>query len=315
MKIPKIWLIAAVAALAVFAGALMWKRTPAGPAWIEIRPHVAEFVKKVSATGSVTPESRIVVTAPINGRIDRILADDGRIVKKGEVLAWMSSQDRAALMDAMQTSRRGRGSELSQMYKPTPIVAPEGGQIISRSVVRGQNVGVESVLFEISDRLIFLAKVDETDLGKIALDQPARIWIDAFPGQVVEAKTHHIVHQSSLNNNITTYDVYVEPTGPVTGNLRSGMSISVDFILIRKDDALLVPAFLAEGRQNVRIPLTVRGSSGEAESRDVQIGAGNGEFVEVLEGLKTNDVVLYREATTDGPRGEGAMGLFGRKRK
>lgn len=279
----------------------------------EIKPTIGDFVVKISATGTVTPENRIVVTSPTNGRIEKILVDDGQVVKRKQILAWMSSQDRAALMDAAQTSNEAR--ELIQMYKPTPIVAPEGGQIISKQIVRGQNVGTETVLFEISDRLIFVAKVDETDLGKIALDQPAQIRIDAFPNDIIEAKTHHIVHQSSLNNNITTYDVFVEPTAKTPANLRSGMSITVDFILSKKEQATLVPSYVTGGKQNARVILKVRDADGKATPREVQVGASNGESAEIISGLKETDVILYQLENVSKSSKSGMSFLGGRPKK
>jgi multidrug efflux pump subunit AcrA (membrane-fusion protein) len=228
----------------------------------------------------------------------------------------MSSQDRAALLDALETSGEKDSSELSRMYKATPIVAPEGGQVISKTVVKGQNVGVETTLFQISDRLVFVAKVDETDIGKVAVDQPVQIRVDAFPDQIIEARTHHIVHQSSLNNNITTYDVYIETLDKkMPANFRSGMSIAADFILTKKDQALILPSYLADGVQNGTITLLVKNEQGEASPREVQVGLSNGENVEILSGLKADEVVLYHNIEVGQKAESGPLNLFAKKKK
>jgi len=54
-----------------------------------------------------TPENRIEIKPPIQGRIDQLLVDEGDTVKTGQTLAWMSSSDRAAVLDAA----RARGAE------------------------------------------------------------------------------------------------------------------------------------------------------------------------------------------------------------
>jgi macrolide-specific efflux system membrane fusion protein len=316
MKTTYKWLIAAGVAVLCVAGFTLQRETKKPIVWNEVRVKSGEFKKKISATGSVTPLNLIVVTAPINGRIDKIMVEDGTVVRKKQVLAWMSSQDRAALLDALETSGDKENQELSRMYKATPIVAPEGGQVISKTVVKGQNVGVETTLFQISDRLVFVAKVDETDIGKVAVDQPVQVRVDAFPDQVIEGRTHHIVHQSSLNNNITTYDVYIETVAKAMPiNFRSGMSMTADFILTKKDDATIIPSFLADGVQNGKLTLQVKNSAGDPAPREVQVGLSNGENVEVVAGLKPDDVVMYHDFDAGaGPAG-GPLSLFGKKKK
>ncbi|MBI4309828.1 MAG: biotin/lipoyl-binding protein, partial [Candidatus Omnitrophica bacterium] len=54
----------------------------------------------VSATGNIQPQNRLAVKPPIGGRIEKILVEEGRQVKIGDLLAVMSSTERAALLDA-----------------------------------------------------------------------------------------------------------------------------------------------------------------------------------------------------------------------
>src|SRR3954471_4307740 len=54
----------------------------------------------VTATGIVQPENRVEIKPPISGRVESVLANEGDRVPKGKILAWMSSTERAALLDA-----------------------------------------------------------------------------------------------------------------------------------------------------------------------------------------------------------------------
>ena len=81
-------------------------------------------------SATVQPEHRLTVTPPIPGRIDTINVSNGAAVKQGQVLAWISSTDRAALMDA---ARAAGGKEVAfweDIYKPAPLIAPLDGHII-----------------------------------------------------------------------------------------------------------------------------------------------------------------------------------------
>src|SRR3989338_10376289 len=61
-----------------------------------------------TATGEVTPQNRVEVKPPIAGRIEQMLVREGDAITQGQILAWMSSSDRAALLDAA----RAQGPEV-----------------------------------------------------------------------------------------------------------------------------------------------------------------------------------------------------------
>ncbi|NDG86305.1 MAG: biotin/lipoyl-binding protein, partial [Proteobacteria bacterium] len=58
------------------------------------------FVESIVATGTVSPENRLVIKSPVAGRIEKILVKEGQKVWKGQVLAWISTTERAALLDS-----------------------------------------------------------------------------------------------------------------------------------------------------------------------------------------------------------------------
>jgi macrolide-specific efflux system membrane fusion protein len=46
------------------------------------------------------PQNRLEIKPPIAGRAEEVLVNEGELVKAGQIIAWMSSTDRAALLDA-----------------------------------------------------------------------------------------------------------------------------------------------------------------------------------------------------------------------
>ena len=61
----------------------------------------------IEATGSVAPLNRVEIKPPMSGRMAQLLVNEGDAVKEGQILAWMSSSDRAAILDAA----RAKGME------------------------------------------------------------------------------------------------------------------------------------------------------------------------------------------------------------
>lgn len=195
----------------------------------------------VDATGTVKPYNRLEIKAPIAGRIDEVLVQEGDQVKQGQVLAQMSSTERAVLLDAA----RSQGSEVvkrwEQAYKPAPLLAPLDGTIIVRSVEPGQTVTTTDPVVVLSDRLIVEALVDETDLAMIKLGQLVKITLDAYRNELIPGKVDHISFESTLENNVNVYAIDVAPQ-EVPASFRSGMTANITFIVNDRKNVLLVPS-------------------------------------------------------------------------
>ena len=91
----------------------------------------------VTATGMVKPYNRVEIKAPIPGRIEEVLVQEGEEVKQGQVLARMSSVERAALLDAARAQGEAAVKRWQEAYKVAPLLAPLDGMIIVRSVEPG----------------------------------------------------------------------------------------------------------------------------------------------------------------------------------
>ena len=103
----------------------------------------------VEATGEVAPLNRVEIKPPLQGRIESLLADEGDKVKQGEILAWMSSSDRAAIIDAARAKGPQEVKKWEDTYKPTPILAPLSGVVILRNIVVGQTGKLCSLVYEL----------------------------------------------------------------------------------------------------------------------------------------------------------------------
>jgi macrolide-specific efflux system membrane fusion protein len=258
----------------------------------------------VQATGSVQPENRLVVKPQIAGRVDEILIEEGKTVKAGQILAWMSSNDRAALLDMAKSQTPEEQKHWEEIYKPSPIIAPLGGVVISKQVERGQTVATSDVVFVISDRLIVLAQVDETDLAKISLGQAVEIRVDAYGENSVAGKVIRVAYESKLVNNVTIYEIRILPT-VVPDYMRSGMTTSVKFVQSRKTGVVVAPvSFLKfdsdkatdkspNNTCTVLVKSLVEGAA--PEERAIVIGATNGKFYEIISGLDEGAIILQTE--------------------
>lgn len=296
MKIQKLfWIVIVIAATA--AGGVYWKLTSGEKEALTqqygtVKVERGNIEVTVQSTAEVRPQNRLEIKPPIAGRVEEVLVSEGDSVKAGQIIAWMSSTDRAALLDAA----RARGQEAldhwKEIYKATPLVAPLDGTIIARDVEPGQTVTAADTLLVMSDVLIVEAQVDETDLAQVYLGQNVVVALDAYPEQEFAAAVSRISYEAETIQNVTIYKVEVLPTN-MPGFVRSGMTASVTFIAQTATNVLVLPAETVhdENGRKVVWERDPRNPSGKI-SREITVGSTDGKNCEATGGVSEGDLVL-----------------------
>ncbi len=258
---------------------------------------------KVLSTGTIEPYTRVEVSSSVSGRIDRVEVDEGDIVREGDILAWISSEDRIALLDAARSGLESAQKEghpeavkeaemayeiADRACKPVPLTNSISGEVINRSCEAGQNVSTQSILFVIADRLVATVEVDEADIGNIELGQETWIVLDAFPDERLRGKVSKISREGRLVSDVVVYDVMVNPL-KVPRRWASGMTANVEFVVEKKDSVLIIPkSAVKQGRgENFVVVLEE-----EPAPRRIETGVTDGRVVEVTQGLKEGEKVI-----------------------
>ncbi len=262
----------------------------------EIQPTVGSIQKTISTTGTVEPQNRLEINPPIAGRVEEIEVQEGQTVKAGDILALMSSTERAALLDAARLKGHEELEYWQNVYKSTPLIAPIDGEVIVRSVEPGQTVTTSDAVLVLSDRLIVQADVDETDIGEIKTGQTAMIGLDAYPDIHVSAKVDHISYESELVNNVTIYGVDILPAN-IPEVFRSGMSANVEVVVQEKQNAVLLPIEAVNNRDGKTFVLSKHPFSGEIVPTPVTTGIQDDQNIEIISGISEADTVVIQNQT------------------
>ena len=294
-KIRVIIVLAAISAVLVFSVHALNKQYNKAGKNIFINPVIEDVTLTVVTTGVVEPQNRLEIKPSISGRIDEILVKEGDKVKIGEILAWMSSTERAALIDAA----RSQGDEIlkywEDVYKKTPIISPIDGEVIVRSVEPGQTVTASDPILVLSDRLIINAQFDETDIARVEIGQGAIITLDAYPDIKLEGIVVHIAYESEIINNVTIYDVDILPND-IPKILRSGMSVTIEVIEDIRHAVATIPSSAIHYDEKRQFVL-VQESRGKIVERDVEIGLSNDKTAEVISGLSPEDSIVVNDTS------------------
>ncbi len=291
----KIWIVVILIGIAGGAAFFFFggKKAITGPTitYSSIKVERGSMRVTILATGTVQPENRLEIKPPIAGRIERVLVQEGDTVYKGQILAWMSSTERAGLLDAARAKGPEEVSRWEELYQPTPIMAPIAGTIILKSVEAGQTFANTDVVLAMSDRLLTRASVDETDIAQIHLGQRAEVTLDAYPKMKIPSKVERISFEAKTVSNVTTYTVDVLADN-VPESMRSGMTANISFIAQSKTNVLKLPTSALHGSGVENSVLVADPQNGKTVEQPVTTGISDGKYMEIVSGLNQGDTVL-----------------------
>ena len=304
--------VAVILAVIVIAGVFLFRaknNKSANKEAKEISPARGAIQSVISTTGTVLPKNRLEVKPPVGGRAEELLVKEGDKIKVGQTLAWISSTERAALLDAA----RGKGEEelkyWQDTYKAIPLISPIDGEVIVAKTQAGQTITTADAVVVLSDQLITRAQVDETDIGKVKEGQSAVITLDAYPDVKIKGAVEHIYYESKTVNNVTIYEVDVTPD-EVPEFFRSGMNAAIDFKTKTSDNALLLPQEAVRREKDSAWVLVKEAGSKEPIKSRVELGISDDKNVEIISGLSEDDIVVVDSKKYELPKGDTGTNPF-----
>jgi HlyD family secretion protein len=172
----------------------------------------------------------------------------------------------------------------------------EVGDAVSSILVLGSQATLVMTLGDTSSVYV-RGKVDEADIGKVWMGQPARITVEAFKERKFDGKVTKISPLGAEKDNVTTFEVKVSIDNP-SGELKANMSANAELIREEKKSVLLVPEAAVVYDKDRKTFLEVPDPKGENGRRKVsaQIGISNGVKAEVVSaaGIKEGDKVVLQ---------------------
>ncbi len=141
-----------------------------------------------------------------------------------------------------------------------------------------------SSIVELSQGLEVVAKVPESDIGRIREGQQAQVRVDAFPERSFAVRVKRITPRAVKLNNVTSFDVYLDFLERQP-DLRIGMTADVGFQTGAVQAQTLVPTVAIvteEGRPGVLLVDDDR----QPLFQPVELGISSGRDTEILSGLE-----------------------------
>ncbi len=140
-----------------------------------------------------------------------------------------------------------------------------------------------SSIVELSEGLEVVAKVPESDIGRVKRGLPASVRVDAFPDRRFRARVRQIAPRAVKTNNVTSFEVTLQLLDPAP-ELRIGMTADIDFQTGTLQARTLVPT-VAIVTEDGRPGVLLVGKGQEPTFQPVELGASSGKDTQILEGL------------------------------
>jgi membrane fusion protein (multidrug efflux system) len=294
------------------------------PMPVEAQPvTVGELARTVEAIGTLRANESVILRPELQGRVEKILFDEGQPVKDGQPMIQLDDdQYRAELAEAIAnrnlsdanyrrteelikrkvasvTDRDKAYAELQAdkarvslkqvALSKMVLNAPFEGIAGLREVSVGDVVTPGQALMHVVD--IDPIKVDfrvpELYVESVAPGQQLDVTLDPFPGERFHGEVFAVDPQIDVKGR----SILIRATVPnAEGRLRPGLFARVELALKRFDNAITVPeeAIVPQGDKQ----LVYRIVEGKAEIVPVKLGIRRETMVQVLEGLKPGDVVI-----------------------
>lgn len=302
-----------VAIIAAVAGYLIWNRgTPVSSATVT-KGDVAEVVY---ATGAIEPVTWSKVLPLLRARIVDHCGCEGKVVRKGDVLAKLddtaaqaelrqivakrdfAQSDVARFSDLMtrgattrltleraETELRQLDSQIAALTARLTdylLVAPKDGTVLRADGQVGDIPVTTDVLFWVGQPkpLQVVADVNEEDIAKVVTGQTALLRNDGFPQGGLSAKVAAITPKGDPATK--TFRAYLAL--PDDTPLRIGMSVEANIVIREKRGVVLAPAEalrLGSGGQATAFVI----ENGKLKAVAVTIGIKGGRLIEITSGL------------------------------
>ncbi len=283
-------------------------------------------------TAKATYDQAVAMEQAAKAQVD---AAAHQVTSAQSQLKVAETQLRSAQAQVRQLTAQLEQAELDLAH--TEIRAPVDGIVIARRMDIGQTVAASfqaPTIFEIAQDLTKMqvdTSVDEADIGRIKVGQPAVFTVDAYPNQTFRGQVGQI-RQAPINvQNVITYDVVVAVSNP-EAKLLPGMTASVKMLVDQSENVLKVPnsalryrpsasllkansSVQAAGRGRQQPVIWVLGADGQPRAVKVELGLSDGSATAVNGAdLKEGDEIIISDtgaatkSTKTGPAGGGAMG-------
>ncbi len=169
---------------------------------------------------------------------------------------------------------------------------------VGNSVIQSNNFNDGTTIASVANLsdMLFVGKIDETEVGKLSVEMPMEISIGAIQDKKIHAQLEYVSPKGVEESGAILFEMKAAMEMPTDVFIRAGYSANADIILDRRDSVLSIPESCIEFSNDSAFVYTVKNEKPqEFERKNVKVGLSDGINIEIVDGLKLNDKVRGNE--------------------
>jgi HlyD family secretion protein len=170
----------------------------------------------------------------------------------------------------------------------------EIGDAVSSILTMGSGATLIMTLGDLSEVYV-KGKVDESDIGKVYLGQPARITVESFKDQKFPGKVTKISPMGVEKDNVTTFEVRVSISNE-SRKLRAEMTANAEVLLEERHGVIAIPEGALIYKKDKSTEVEIPDATVEKGRRRVAVvtGISNGSKVQIVQGVVEGQQVILQ---------------------
>jgi HlyD family secretion protein len=267
---------------------------------IEAESPDVEFARRNYQRAQQLAEQKLVATNQLDDARSALEQAENR--QRAARTQLLISRAKVAEAEANVAQARASVERSDEELANATIKAPIRATVLTRDVEIGSpvssilNLGANATLvMTLGDieQVFVRGKVDEADIGRVRLNQPAKITTETFRDKVFQGRVTQISPIGVEKDNVTTFEVEVSIDNPGQ-ELKANMTANAEIILEQHADSLLLPetAVTYDDKRNAFVDLADPGAKNGRRRVPVKVGVGNGTKLQIVTGVKQGDKVV-----------------------
>lgn len=214
-----------------------------------------------------------------------------------------SAQDNLSLI------RDGVSSDKSQLSN-TLVRSTINGTIldvpvkVGNSVIQSNNFNDGTTIATVANMndMLFVGKLDETEVGKISVGMPMDITIGALQDQKLTATLEYVSPKGTEENGAIMFEMKAAVQVPTDVYVRAGYSANAEIVLSKSAKVIRIPESCVEFSNDTAFVYILKSKDPQTfEKKQVKIGLSDGINIEVKSGLKLNQQIRGAEIQEEKP--------------
>jgi len=175
---------------------------------------------------------------------------------------------------------------------------------VGNSVIQSNNFTDGTTIATVANMndMLFVGKLDETEVGKINVGMPMDITIGALQDQKLTATLEYVSPKGKEENGAIMFEMKAAVKVPKNIFIRAGYSANAEIILSKSDNVITIPESCIEFGGDTAYVYVLKTKEPQVfTKKQVKIGLSDGIKIEVKSGLKAKDQIRGAEIVEKKP--------------